>query len=56
MTAGELLRGFPIPEGHDPPVTRWRLTIEFDGGPFMGWQRQEHGPRSSKRSRKRSSG
>jgi tRNA pseudouridine38-40 synthase len=25
-------------------VTRWRLTIEFDGGPFMGWQRQEHGP------------
>jgi tRNA pseudouridine38-40 synthase len=25
-------------------VTRWRLTIEFDGTPFMGWQRQEHGP------------
>jgi len=25
-------------------VTRWRLTIEFDGGPFMGWQRQGHGP------------
>jgi len=25
-------------------VTRWRLTIEFDGGPFMGWQRQDHGP------------
>ena len=25
-------------------MTRWRLTIEFDGGPFMGWQRQEHGP------------
>jgi tRNA pseudouridine38-40 synthase len=24
-------------------VTRWRLTIEFDGGPFMGWQRQDHG-------------
>jgi tRNA pseudouridine38-40 synthase len=24
-------------------VTRWRLTIEYDGGPFMGWQRQEHG-------------
>jgi tRNA pseudouridine38-40 synthase len=20
------------------------LTVEFDGGPFMGWQRQEHGP------------
>jgi tRNA pseudouridine38-40 synthase len=25
-------------------VKRWRLTIEFDGRPFMGWQRQEHGP------------
>ena len=23
---------------------RWRLTIEYDGGPFMGWQRQDHGP------------
>jgi tRNA pseudouridine38-40 synthase len=20
------------------------LTIEYDGGPFMGWQRQDHGP------------
>ena len=25
-------------------MTRWRLTIEYDGGPFMGWQRQDHGP------------
>jgi tRNA pseudouridine38-40 synthase len=25
-------------------VTRWRLIIEYDGGPFMGWQRQDHGP------------
>jgi tRNA pseudouridine38-40 synthase len=25
-------------------VTRWRLTVEFDGQPFMGWQRQNHGP------------
>jgi tRNA pseudouridine38-40 synthase len=25
-------------------VTRWRVTIEYDGAPFMGWQRQEHGP------------
>jgi tRNA pseudouridine38-40 synthase len=32
------------PKGHDPSVTRWRLTIEYDGGPFMGWQRQDHGP------------
>jgi tRNA pseudouridine38-40 synthase len=25
-------------------VTRFRLIIEYDGGPFMGWQRQAHGP------------
>lgn len=25
-------------------MTRWRLTIEYDGSPFMGWQRQDHGP------------
>jgi len=25
-------------------VTRWRLTVEFDGSSFMGWQRQDHGP------------
>ena len=25
-------------------MTSWRLTIEFDGRPFMGWQRQDHGP------------
>ncbi len=25
-------------------MTRLRLTIEYDGRPFMGWQRQEHGP------------
>ena len=24
-------------------MTRFALTIEFDGGPFMGWQRQDHG-------------
>jgi len=25
-------------------VTRFRLLIEYDGRPFMGWQRQAHGP------------
>ena len=25
-------------------MTRWRLTVEYDGGPLMGWQRQDHGP------------
>lgn len=25
-------------------MTRFALTVEFDGGPFMGWQRQAHGP------------
>jgi tRNA pseudouridine38-40 synthase len=25
-------------------VTRFALTLEFDGGPFMGLQRQDHGP------------
>jgi len=25
-------------------MTRFALTVEFDGRPYMGWQRQAHGP------------
>jgi tRNA pseudouridine38-40 synthase len=25
-------------------VNRFRFTVEYDGRPFMGWQRQAHGP------------
>jgi tRNA pseudouridine38-40 synthase len=25
-------------------LTRFALTIEYDGRPFMGWQKQDHGP------------
>jgi tRNA pseudouridine38-40 synthase len=25
-------------------MTRFRLVLEYDGRPFMGWQRQAHGP------------
>ena len=25
-------------------MPRIKLTIAYDGGPFMGWQRQDHGP------------
>jgi tRNA pseudouridine38-40 synthase len=25
-------------------MTRWRLTLEYDGAPFVGWQRQDQGP------------
>ena len=24
-------------------MTRWKITIEYDGGGFVGWQRQENG-------------
>jgi len=25
-------------------VTRWKIIVEYDGGPFVGWQRQNNGP------------
>ena len=23
---------------------RWKIAVEYDGGPFVGWQRQDNGP------------
>ena len=25
-------------------MTRWRITVEYDGAGFVGWQRQDNGP------------
>lgn len=25
-------------------MTRWRIRVEYDGRPFVGWQRQDNGP------------
>ena len=25
-------------------MTRFRITVEYDGRPYLGWQRQDHGP------------
>jgi len=25
-------------------MSRFKLTIEYDGGPFQGWQKQDHAP------------
>lgn len=25
-------------------MTRWKLVLEYDGGAFVGWQRQDNGP------------
>ena len=36
------MRRRAVPAGHD--MTRFAFTLEFDGGPFMGLQRQPHGP------------
>ena len=35
----------PVPADHPPEgMRRFRLTVEFDGAAYSGWQRQENGP------------
>src|SRR3546814_7728638 len=29
--------------GRNGPVTRWKITVEYDGAGFVGWQRQAVG-------------
>ncbi|WP_428391278.1 tRNA pseudouridine(38-40) synthase TruA [Lichenicoccus sp.] len=38
------MRCLPAPGLAEPqPVGRWALRLEYDGGPFVGWQRQASG-------------
>src|SRR5690606_3638592 len=39
-----LSAGFPHSAWDAAFVTRWRLLLEYDGGAFAGWQRQENAP------------
>ena len=47
LPAVEFLRGNPVPAGarrRGRAMTRFKITIEYDGTGLAGWQRQDNGP------------
>src|SRR5580704_10865888 len=34
----------PPPSRFRPDVPRYKISVEYDGGPYVGWQRQDTGP------------